>query len=137
MPQGHLETVRAVYDEWAKGNFRAGADLYDPLAVLVQGRGFPEAGAHVGLEGIREYMHRFLEAWDRVTIEAEDLVAIGDTVVVAVVQRAAGRGSGAPGELRYFQLWSFRGDRVIRLDTIRERDAAFAAAGSGDQDAAG
>ena len=46
-----------------------------------------------------------------------------------VFQRGAGKESAAPGEFRYFHLWSFRGRRVIRLEVIRSRDAALEAAG--------
>jgi ketosteroid isomerase-like protein len=129
MSQENLDAVRAVYAEWENGNFRAGVDLYDAHAVLVQGAEFPEAGAYLGLEGIADYMRTFLEAWERVTIEAEDLVDSGDSVVAAVTQRGIGKGSGASAELRYFQVWSFRGGKVIRLETVRDRSAALNAAG--------
>ena len=129
MSEANADTVRSIYEEWAKGNFHAGGDLYDPHIVLVQGEGFPEKGAHWGTDGVREYMRRFLEAWERVTIEAEGVDAVGESVVAEVLQRAVGEGSGAPGEFRYFQVWTFRGGKVIRLETFRERDAAFAAAG--------
>jgi ketosteroid isomerase-like protein len=91
MSDENMEAVRAVYEEWGKGNFRAGVDLYDRLALLVQGAGFPETGAYLGLEGIGRYMRAFLEAWERVTIEAEDLLQAGDGVVAAVVQRGIGK----------------------------------------------
>ena len=32
-------------------------------------------------------------------------------------------------EFRYFHVWSFRGGKVIRLETFRERAEAFEAAG--------
>jgi ketosteroid isomerase-like protein len=130
MSQENVKAVRAVYEEWRNGNFRAGVDLYDPLALLVQGRGFPESGSYLGLEGIGKYMRTFLEAWEKVTIEAEDLVDAGDSVVAAVVQRGIGKGSGAaPAEFRYFQVWTFRAGNVIRLDVLRDRAEALEAAG--------
>ena len=51
MSQEHLDAVQAVYDEWGRGNFESGPDIYDPLAVLVQGEGFPDKGAHLGIDG--------------------------------------------------------------------------------------
>jgi ketosteroid isomerase-like protein len=129
MSQENVEIVRGIYEEWRKGNFRAGVELYDPLALLVQGEGFPESGAYLGLDEIARYMRAFLEAWKHVTIEAQDLVESGDSVVAAVLQRAIGKGSAAPGELRYFQVWSFRGGKVIRLEVCRERAEALEAAG--------
>jgi ketosteroid isomerase-like protein len=132
MSRERVETVRAIYEGWSTGDFRAGVDLHDPLILLVQGEGFAEPGPYVGPEGVRRFMKMFLEAWERVTIQAEELTDAGDSVIAEVTQRAVGRGSGVPlAEFRYFQVWTFRGDRVIRLDVIRERDDAFAAAGVG------
>jgi ketosteroid isomerase-like protein len=130
MSQENVETVRGVYAEWAEGNFRAGMDLYDPLILFVQGQGFPEQGAYLGLDGIQDFTSRFLEAWERVTMEALEVLDAGNSVVARVIQRAIGRGSGIqPGQFGYFQVWTFRGGKVIRLDTIRDRDAALEAAG--------
>jgi ketosteroid isomerase-like protein len=130
MSEENVEAVQAVYEGWRNGNFRAGVDLYDPLALFVQGEGFPEPGSYLGLEGIAEYTRTFLEAWEKVTIEAEDLVDAGNSVVAAVVQRGIGKRSGAvPAELRYFHVWTFRAGSVIRLDVIRDRTEALEAAG--------
>jgi ketosteroid isomerase-like protein len=128
MRQENLETIRGVYERWAEGDFRT-VDHLDPHFVLVMRPEFPEAGAHLGLDGLAEYMGRFLEAWDRITIAADELIPAGDSIVAAVTQRGAGSGSGAVTELRYFHVWTFRGDRAIRLESIREREEAFAAAG--------
>ena len=125
----HVETIRGVYERWSEGDFSAGRDLFDPLVVFVMGRGFPEAGTYLGLERVAEYMRGFLEPWSHITIEVEEIVAAGDSVVAAVSQRGTGGGSGAATELRYFQVWTFRGAKVIRFETFRERTAAFEAAG--------
>ena len=130
MSQENVKALRAVYDEWGKGNFRAGVDLYDPMVLLVQGAGFPDSGAFLGIESIAGYMRAFLEAWSKVTIEADDLRDAGDSVVAEVVQRGTGKGSGAaPDEFRYFHVWSFRGGKVIRLDVVRDQAEALEAAG--------
>jgi ketosteroid isomerase-like protein len=129
MSQANVEALRAVYDEWANGNFRAGVDLYDPEVVFVQGPGFPESGAHHGREGIREFMRTFLETCARLTLQARAFLEAEETVVVEVIQRGSGKESAAPGEFRYFHVWSFRGRKVIRLDVIRNREDALEAAG--------
>jgi ketosteroid isomerase-like protein len=125
----NIAVVRAIYEQWAQGNFRAGVELYDPEIRLVQPPGLPDTGTYVGTAAVADYMRGFLEAWSRVAIEAEELTPVGDGVVAAVVQRAVGKGSGAePTEFRYFQVWTFRAGRVVRLEVTRDRDAAFEAA---------
>jgi ketosteroid isomerase-like protein len=74
-------------------------------------------------------MRNFLEPWVRITIEAEEITGAGDSVFAAVVQRGTGHGSGAATELRYFHVWTFRGGKVIRLETFRDRAEAREAVG--------
>jgi ketosteroid isomerase-like protein len=126
----NVEFVRGVYAEWRHGNFQAGVDRYDSDAVLVQHPGFPEAGTYEGLAGFAAYMHTFLDAWEKVTIEVVELTEVGDSIVAEVAQRGIGKGSGAATDFGYFQVWTFRDGKVVRLEVIRDREAAFEAAGA-------
>ena len=74
-------------------------------------------------------MTGFLDAWDSLTIAAESFEDAGESVLVKVRQTGVGRGSGAPAETFYFQVWTFRGGKVIRLDTILSESEALEAAG--------
>jgi ketosteroid isomerase-like protein len=121
-----VETIRGIYDEWARGNFRAGVELFDPHVVFVEGVG-PDGGVYVGVEAVKSFMRGFLGAWAQVTIEAQELIPAGDTVVVHARQHATGTAEGVPGDGQYFQVWTFRGDRVIRLDNVPDRERALAA----------
>jgi len=129
MSQDNVDMVRKVFDRWSEGDFRAGVDLFDPHVVLILRPGFPDGGAYHGPEGVATYMRGFLEAWTHVTMKAEELIEAGDSVLVHVIQRGVGDASGVETELRYFQLWTFRGGKVIRLESIRDRAEALEAAG--------
>jgi len=129
MSQENVEAVGNVYDRWSQGDFRAGVDILDPLVLFVLPPEFPDAGNYLGPEGLEGYMRGFLEPWIRLTIEAEAIADAGDSVLVGVLQRGVGGGSGAPTEFRYFQVWSFRGRKVIRLENFRERADALEAVG--------
>jgi ketosteroid isomerase-like protein len=118
-----------VYERWSVGDFRASVDLFDPQVVLVLGRDFPDAGTRLGIEAIETYTRGLLEPWTQFTIEAEEIIPAGDSVLVAVCQRGVGSGSGVATELRYFMLWTFRGRDVIRLESVRERAPALEAVG--------
>ena len=130
MSQANVETVRAVYEGWSEGDFRASAEVLDPHVVLVVHPGFPDAGTYVGVEAIAAYTRAaMLETWTRFTVEAEELVAAGDTVLATVRQHGVGRTSGVSAEMRYFTLWSLRAGKVIRIESFRDRSEALAAAG--------
>jgi hypothetical protein len=129
MAGNHVEAVRGVYEGWRKGDFSASDNLLDPLILFVMGEGLPDTGSYLGTGALAEYMRGFLEPWARLTIEAEEMLEAGDSVFAAVLQSGTGHGSGAATELRYFHVWTFRGGRVIRLETFRERTDALVAAG--------
>jgi ketosteroid isomerase-like protein len=129
MSQENVEVVRNIYERWSEGDFRGGVDVLDPLVLFVLRPEFPDAGTYLGVERLAEYMRGLLEPWTRFTIEAEEITGEGDSVIAAVCQRGVGDESGAATELRYFQVWSFRGRKVIRLENIRERADALEAVG--------
>jgi len=124
-----MEIVRSVYERWAEGDFSGTLDVFDRLVVFILTPDFPDAGTYVGSDAVAGYTRGFLEPWERLTIAAEEFVAAGDSVIAAVLQAGTGSASGAATEIRYFQVWSFRGDKVIRLENFRERDDALWAAG--------
>jgi ketosteroid isomerase-like protein len=129
MSQENVEAIRAVYERFSEGDFRASLDVVDADVLFVLPSGFPESGTYLGIARLVEYTRGFLEPWTRITIEAEDIAEAGDSVVTTVRQRGVGKESGAATELRYFQVWSFRGPKVIRIENFRERAEALVAAG--------
>jgi ketosteroid isomerase-like protein len=125
-----VETLRRIYESWAQGEFGAGFELYDEHVVLVLRSEFPEAGPHYGRDEIRRYMRDdFLQDFAGATIAAEEFLDAGDSVVVRVDQRATGPRSGAPVRMRYYQVWTFRGGCVVRIESIMDRADALAAVG--------
>jgi ketosteroid isomerase-like protein len=130
MSQENIEIVRRIYERWGRGDFRAGVELYDPYVLLVLRPEFPDAGAYCGPDEVRRYMREdFLADLEGAVIIGEEFLDAGDSVVVRVNQQATGPASGAPVAMRYYQIWTFRGRSVIRLESIRERAEALDAAG--------
>ena len=123
-----VDVVRRIYEEWGRGNFREGLELYDPHAVFVEGIG-PDGGVYYGVDAIKSFMRGFLGAWAQVTITADELLPAGESVLASVHQRGTGNAQGVAAELRYFQVWTFRGDAVVRLEHFRDRADALVAIG--------
>ena len=123
MSEENVEAIRGVYELWGEGDFRGGVDLFDPEVEFVLAAEFPDTGTYRGPQGIAGYMRHFLEPWERITIAAEELTDAGDAVIASVLQAGVGAGSGIPTEFRYFQTWTFRDGRVIRLENSRDRPA--------------
>jgi hypothetical protein len=65
---------------------------------------FPDHDAYYGVEAVAAYTRAMLEPMRHVTMEAEEMIEAGDSVLVGVRQQAIGRASGVPTEARYFTL---------------------------------
>jgi len=129
MSQENVDALRAIYEEWGRGNFRTGVDLYDPLCVFIPFVEFPAADYYLGPQGVRKFMLEFLGAWTELTIAAEEFIEASNSVVVAAHWTGAGRESGAPTENRVFDTWTFRGRTAIRFEGFTSRAEALAAVG--------
>ena len=130
MSQENVDALRAVYDEWGKGSFGAGGNLWDPRVVFIPVADLPESGEYHGPEGINEFMRGFLDAWTEVTIAAEEFIEADGSVVVTTRMHGVGRGSGIAGEARTeTHVWTFRGRAVIRFEAFVDRAAALEAVG--------
>jgi ketosteroid isomerase-like protein len=130
MSQENVEALRAIYDRFSEGDFRASVDLLDRRIVFLPLPESPEAQVYLGVEEVAAWMRRtLLEAWADLTMEAEEFISAGDSVLVSVRQRGVARISGIPTDAHYFTLWSFRGSKVIRIENFQERDEALEAAG--------
>jgi ketosteroid isomerase-like protein len=129
MAQKNVEIVRAAYEEFAKGNLGGSLGLYDPLLLFIPITDFPAADHYLRPEGLIAFMREYLTSWTNFTMAAEELVEAESSVVVAVRQRAVGREGSVPSEIRYFEVWTFRGRSVIRIEQFRERADALKAVG--------
>jgi ketosteroid isomerase-like protein len=129
MSEENVEVVRRIYNAWAAGDFRAGIDDLDPHVMLVVRQDFPEFGVFPGIDGVRTLMRRFLDQWEEISIEAKQLRAVGDTVLATVVQHGKGRASGIEGDIHYFQLFTFRGGKIVRMESVMGEAEALEALG--------
>jgi ketosteroid isomerase-like protein len=129
MSQENVDALRAVYEEYGRGNFRAGLDLYDPHVVLVSRPDLPDADRRVGLDSIKAYMREFLEPLTNVTWTAEEFIEAESSVVVAARQQGMGKESGVPMDARVVTVWTFRGRAVIRIEFFADRTKALEAVG--------
>ena len=125
MSERNVEVVRSIYERWGAGDFGGDAHLFDPDVVFVLAPEFPEPGTYEGLESLVGYVRGLLVPWSEFTIAAEELTADGDRVIAAVLQSGVGRESGSATEFRYFQVWTLRDEKVVRLENVRTREEAL------------
>jgi ketosteroid isomerase-like protein len=122
-----LEKVRAIYEEWARGDYSGHADVFHPQ-MKAETHGMGEPIRSETYEGFIATMREWLSTWERpFRIEAEELIQKGDRILALIHWRGRGKGSGVEVDDRGAHLWTFRDGQVVRYDTYRDRDDARSA----------
>ena len=62
--------------------------------------------------------------------EVDEIIDLGDDVVVVLAISAEGAGSGVPVAQEFAVLWTFDGETVVRARSFTSRAEALEAAGS-------
>jgi ketosteroid isomerase-like protein len=81
MEQTDLELVRGVYTRWAEGDFRSSAGVFHPDILFGRtARDIPLdlVGPFHGIHEMGDATRSFFSAWTRFSIEAEELIDLGD-----------------------------------------------------------
>jgi ketosteroid isomerase-like protein len=88
----------------------------------------PEGAVRHGPDSVIEFFYEWIEPWKDLEIDWE-LEAVEPDVALAVIDmRGRGKSSGAPAEMRFFQLWTFREGRAVRMEMFTDIDEARRAA---------
>ncbi len=126
MSEENLELVRSGVQDvdafWA---------LLDEYVVwdLREGRILDLDSVYVGRDAVIQASRHYWGTWEEYSLEAEELISAGSSVVVAVRERGRGKGSGAPFDRRWAQVWTFGRGRLIRWEVFPDKSAALEAAG--------
>jgi ketosteroid isomerase-like protein len=84
---------------------------------------------YVGRDAVIEASRRWWGAWTDYRLDAEELIDAGSSVVVVLHEQGRGKGSGAPFDNRFAQVWTFGRGRIIRWAIFPDRGTALEAAG--------
>ena len=82
-----------------------------------------------GHDAVRASAVRWKSEWDDYELIPEDFADMGDCVLATVRLRGRGRGSGVEVDARFFDLYTLRDGKIIRMDQFAEESEALAAVG--------
>ena len=90
---------------------------------------FPIQKKVYGPEAVREFFRTWAGTFDDWGFDAEEVIDAGSSIFVCLHQWGRGKGSGIPVENRFFTVWTFERDKVIRFQGFTSRAEALKAAG--------
>jgi len=136
MSQENLEIVQAIYAEAAEGRFGTTLHLFHPDVEYSRSASGGGSAAVVGLSGTARGVEamvkaglEWLQTFDRLRVQADRFVEVGDSVVVFVRHTGKAKASGLPIEGEFADVMTLREGRVIRFEQYRDRAEALEAAG--------
>ena len=128
MSRENVETVRAIFEPTARGEFSRWFDEVTDDFVFVTSPDIPDAGTYLG-EAARDWVTAWVESFEGHTIEASDFIDGGDRVFFEIFQRGRPRGSEVPVEGRWWVVTTLREGAVARVEVFDDRGHALEAAG--------
>ena len=131
MKPEHLEEIRLIYDALARHDVEALRSLtaVHPDFAWQSAPDEPETGLRRGPETAIAFSGELLETFDRIRIEIDEEIEVGEEAAIFVVSmQMRGAASGADAGRREAHLWTIRDDRLGSLREFPTVDDALAAA---------
>ena len=131
MAHGNVEVARDLVEAVNRGDLDAFLALVRPDVEWDDREGWPGIqGVYRARDGVRDWWERFLEVWESVEVEVQEITEGPDGSVVLEVSGAfRGASSGVPTEIRAWEvLWIVDG-LVSRRRLTWSKGAARVAAG--------
>jgi ketosteroid isomerase-like protein len=131
MSQQNVDIVRASWEAWSRGDMDALFEFYDPAVEWDMTHSYvPDMGVFHGHDGIREFFRAWGEFFAEYHAEPEQFIAADDSVMVRVKQAGRDRISTGGMEMpTYWQLYTLRDGRAVRVAIYRDEAEALKAAG--------
>jgi uncharacterized protein len=130
MSQENVETVRRLFPAFNRRDIDALLEPLDPHVEWVPIMAALEGRVYRGHEGVRRWIEDLDEYWELFEVDSQELIDLGDRVLVLGCWRARGRVSGVgldnePGTW----LLHFKAAKVVRMQTYTDRAEGLKAAG--------
>jgi ketosteroid isomerase-like protein len=137
MSEENLERLREFLEEWdpketleAWNRGEADVSLLDP-EIAYEDTILPDhvGETYHGFEGVARATERWLEPFERVTVELERIVGTGDRLVSIHQVEMKAQHTGLDFEANLAYVWTFRDGKVIHLKSFWDPGEAIEAAG--------
>jgi len=128
MSEENVEIVRRAIAAYS-GTGEIREDLFDPEIRVWESQELPGELAGKGYDNLVRASENLLDSFEELSIEPERVFDLGERILVFVIVRGKGKGSGVPVDVRLAYLMTLRQGKVIEWGLFGDRDKALEAAG--------
>ena len=134
MSQDNVELVRRVFELINRGDVDAALEVAaDDVEMDWSNSIGPAKGVYRGKDEVRALWASFVEAFEDLHWEPEEIIEVGESTVIAVNHmRTHGRESGVEVDAVGAQLWTITGGTARRVKLYQSKADALEAVGLGD-----
>ena len=128
-PQFPVDAMRRGYEAVNRRDFAGMVESFDPDIVWHDAPEIPGASVYRGPSRIASAIEGFLDVWEEVRLEIEELIPIDDRVVAVVGFHVRGRGSKVPLDGIVVHVWTWREGKAVRMEAFLSKEQALEAVG--------
>ena len=108
------ETIRSLYDAFARGDIQAILGALAPDAKWIEAEGFPYGGTYVGPQAVLQNVFARLGAeWSSFTVVPKEIVAEGETVVGLGTYSGTYKATGKKVTVPFAHVWKLQRGKVV------------------------
>lgn len=93
--------------------------------------GWPEKQRYEGVDGAREFMRAWLDAWEDWQLEVIELHDAGEKVAAVMRQHARSKSTGMEIDMTFVQLFTLKDGKEVLMEMYATPEEGLAAAGLG------
>jgi hypothetical protein len=98
--------------------------VFEPDVEVVWAADIPDMDVYRGLARLEDSLREWFSVWDSMRMQAEQLIDLGEQVLVLLTAHGRGKGSTVETEGRYAHLWTMRDGRATRIVGYTDWDSA-------------
>ena len=110
----NVETIRGGYEAFARQDIPGVLERFDEAIEWTPSDALPNGGTYHGHEGAVSFFQTLPETWAQLSVDPEEYLDAGDTVVVVGTHRGRGH-NGVAFEAGFVHLWDLRDGKAVRF----------------------
>ncbi len=126
-----IDSLRRAYDAFSRGDIQGAVEALDldPDILWSEPESFYAGGTYRGPQGVAEYLTRSSESSEKAQSLPEEILEVGDKIVVFVHFQAWPKGGGQLREGRIADVYTVQDGKIVQMQAYSDPEEARIALG--------